>query len=300
MIKRVRPSTNKLEVIDPMASRASLLRSGEESWQGALDNLVQRFSQLDPATVVEQLRQNGGHAGRTASALRKLPADVESAPRDPLSSNGVAEFESAQAERLEAPKAVASKISTEVLPRKQAQEPQVQKTLSRSSTASTDSKLLFVAALQGDVQQLIHLISEGADLNDRYTGRPQREQADKIIDATPLHLVVTMGLTNVAEVLLRHGAAIEAKMQRALGHGKPPAEQYSEMTALHLAAMEGHTNIVEMLLEHGADQHAQMVLCERQGDRVKERAITPVEIAREMASKGHTRASVIALLGAPI
>merc|ERR1712146_297134 len=158
-----------------------------------------------------------------------------------------------------------------------------------------DSKLLFVAALQGDIQTLDWLIADGADLNARYTGRPNKEQADKIIDATPLHLVVTMGKADVAEVLLKHGADFEAKMRRALGSSKPPEEHYTEMTPLHLAAMEGHTNIVEMLLARGADKSARMHLTEHKGDAVQERAITPLEIAQEMASKGHSRDSVISL-----
>jgi hypothetical protein len=264
-------------------SEVSLLLAGEESWQGAFDNLSQRFAQLTAATIVEHLRQNGGHAGRTAQALRKLPADGPQAeqaekviPQQPAPAKAD--------QRLESP------IEKTVTPKQQEQEANGQ------SRTPPDSKLLFVAALQGDVQLLARLISEGADLNDRYTGRPNREKSDKIIDATPLHLVVTMGLTSVAEVLLRHGAAIEAKMQRALGAGKPPAEHYAEMTPLHLAAMEGHTNIVEMLIDHGADRNAKMLLREGQ----QERAITPIEIAREMANKGHTRASVITMLSAPI
>jgi ankyrin repeat protein len=167
---------------------------------------------------------------------------------------------------------------------------------SQNSGSVPDSKLLFVAALQGDIQTLDWLIADGADLNARYTGRPNKEQADKIIDATPLHLVVTMGKADVAEVLLKHGADFEAKMRRALGSSKPPDEQYAEMTPLHLAAMEGHTNIVEMLLARGADKGALMQLAEYKEDGKHERSITPLDIAKEMALKGHARESVISLL----
>jgi hypothetical protein len=281
MIKRVRPSTNKLEVIDKM-NASSYLKSGEEGWQGAFDNLTQRFTELDPSTVADVLRQNGGHAGRTAQALRKLPADnLKSA---------------ATSETRTTTDGVGSEKSTD----RQSEVEQRQADNQELSRTPIDSKLLFIAALQGDVQGLCRLITDGADLNGRYTGRPHKERADKIIEATPLHFVVTMGMANVAEALLRHGADVEARMERSLGPGKPPTEHYADMTPLHLAAMEGHTNIVEMLLNSGADRNAIMYLNELKGEHHKERSFSSLEIAQEMAAKGHMRESVISLLSAPI
>lgn len=297
----------------------SLLRPGEEDWKGAFDNLLTRFSQFDAATVAETLRANGGHAGRTATQLRKTPVPdkvtasqtvapvavkVQACPSPakappspkrpqkaaaapavpaPAKAEAYPQAKPAEAEGFRMPKPA----DVVVAPAQAKADPQV---------PPPDSKLLFVAALQGDLQGLTDLIEAGADLNGRYTGRPNREKADKIIDATPLHLVVTMGKTDVAEVLLKHGADFEAKMRRALGSGKPAEEQYAEMTALHLAAMEGHTNIVDMLLRQGASKKAKMQLIECKGDRTEERAITPLEIAQEMASKGYSRDAVISLL----
>jgi hypothetical protein len=366
----------------------AVLRPGEESWQPCLHNLLQRFSQLEAAVVVDNLRQQGGHAGRTAAALRKLPPSkaapilitkcaVKGKPNQmsqmtpevatPISAVVTEELAPIEPIRASSKKAALSKstssASLQSLPHcepeaKGAQQPTLVLSGSQQSTpllsgpaekvptrepqlggyakearavavstkkkppcdsmssdelsqggvqnASTpevakaplipDSKLLFVAALKGDIQQLSCLINLGADLNGRYTGRPNKAHQDKIIDATPLHLVVTMGKADVVEALLRHGADFEAKMRRALGPGKPAEEQYAEMTPLHLAAMEGHTNIVEMLLAHGADRCARMQLTDRSGDSCKERIMTPIEIAREMVSKGHERARVISLL----
>lgn len=277
-----------------------MLRSGEEAWQGALDNLCQRFDNLDANTVVECLRKEGGHAGRTAKALRSL-SDSASAPpaagaAKPVNMDAPVRKSPAPAEPAPAeanpPKVTAAVPSPPV----KVAEPVQQVVESQTQSPPLDSKLLFIAALQDDVQTLKQLIIAGADLNVRYTGRPNKEQADKIIDATPLHLVVTMGKADVAEVLIQHGADFELKMRRALGSSKPPEEQYSEMTPLHLAAMEGHTNIVEMLLTSGADKGALMQLAEYKGDGKRERAITPLEIAKEMALKGHSRESVISLL----
>jgi len=304
----------------------ALLRPGEEEWLSSLGNLVQRFSNLEASTVADTLRQNDGHAGRTAQALRKLPAGSPSASTVDAPKK---EPDAAPAKRVEAPLkkeveekqtppsrttakketrpyeagpvAVAAKRdsprnkpSTDkaAAPSQPVQPPAPKK----ESLPPPDSKMLFVAALQGDIEELNSLIDAGADLNVRYSGRPSGDKADKIIDATPLHLVVTIGSAEVAKVLLSRGADFEAKMQRALGSSKPPEELYGDMTALHLAAMEGHTSIVEMLLKHGADKKAKMQLTERKQDGARERLITPLEIAREMASKGHSRDSVISLL----
>lgn len=290
----------------------TLLRPSEKDWQGALDNLCNRFSHLDAATIADTLRKEGGHAGRTAKALRALPAPAPSAPAAPAPAVAPAPAavekpvaaKPAPVAVVETTAVVAEAVRTQAnaieekenMTEEQVNQQPVPIVEAKEAPPPPDSKLLFVAALQGDVQHLSHLIEQRADLNVRYTGRPNREKADKIIDATPLHLVVTMGSASVAEVLLRHGADVEAKMRRALGSGKPPEEQYAEMTALHLAAMEGHTNIVEMLLAHGADKEAMMLLTEHKGNVDSDRAITPLEIAQEMASKGHSRDSVISIL----
>jgi len=290
----------------------ALLRADEQEWKGSLDNLCKRFSQLDSAVVLDTLRQNEGHAGRTAQALRKLSpaAEATTTPSAPPVKAVATSPSPAKAAATAPPpaKATAAPAAAKKVPAVKEAPPATKAAVAEPELAvkaspelaaqappPPDSKLIFVAALQGDVQQLNHLIAARADLNGRYTGRPATKE-DKIIDATPLHLVVTMGKADVAEILLRHGADFEAKMRRALGSGKPPAEQYEEMTPLHLAAMEGHTNIVEMLVAQGANKAAQMKLVERNGDAVQERTITPLQIAQEMVSKGHSRDSVISLL----
>jgi len=288
----------------------TLLKPSEREWEGALTNLVQRFAQLEPSVVVDTLRQNEGHAGRTAKALRALapeaattakPVKQEVTATKPTKVPAVTVASKKESEPAKAPSPAKAPA-----PRKQSEQvkatpaPPVAAAVPPAVAASealppVDSKLLFVAALQGDIQQLTYLIKAGADLDGRYTGRPG-DKADKIIDATPLHIVVTMGRADVAEALLRHGANVESKMCRALGSGKPPEEQYADMTPLHLAAMEGHTNIVEMLVAFGADKGARMQLTEIKWGEHSSRTITPLEIAHEMESKGHSRESVISVL----
>jgi hypothetical protein len=57
---------------------------------------------------------------------------------------------------------------------------------------------------------------------------------------TPLHFAASKGCTEVARLLLRHGA-------------DPNAQDKNGETPLHIAASEGHVGIVKLLLEHGAD-----------------------------------------------
>lgn len=285
----------------------ALLKPSEQAWEGTLTNLVQRFAQLDSSVVLDTLRQNDGHGGNTAKALRKLAPGAQAVTPAPAA---VKAEPVKVAPKKESPPQATKAVPVAVAPKKELPKNQPTPAKATAPAAKTapppavaaaeapppvDDKLLFVAALQGDIQQLNQLVTARADLNGRYTGRPA-SKADKIIDATPLHLVVTMGRADVAEALLKHGADVEAKMCRALGAGKPPDEQYAEMTPLHLAAMEGHTNIVEMLIGYGANKSARMQLAElKDGDQHK-RAITPLEIAHEMVAKGHPRESVISLL----
>jgi len=176
------------------------------------------------------------------------------------------------------------------------------KVISAVLSSPPNAKMLFVAALQGDISELMRLISEGADLNVRYSGRPNRSRPDKLIDATPLHMVVTSGNAAVTQVLLKGKADVEARMKRAIGKGKSPQEIYGNVTALHLAAMEGHSSIVEMLLGCGANAKAELHFSEERdpGKSRSERFMTPFAVASEMASKGHNRDAVIAVLKASL
>lgn len=48
------------------------LRAGEEDWKDVFDRLCERFQNFGPERVSQVLRDNGGHAGQAASALRDL------------------------------------------------------------------------------------------------------------------------------------------------------------------------------------------------------------------------------------
>jgi ankyrin repeat protein len=96
------------------------------------------------------------------------------------------------------------------------------------------------------------------------------------VEETPLAVVSREGHSNVARVLLRHGANIEVRdkydwspldlasrgghvgiVRMLLEHGaNVKILDKDNYTALHLASGSGHSVVVRMLLEHGADANA--------------------------------------------
>lgn len=92
---------------------------------------------------------------------------------------------------------------------------------------------LFEAAKQGDTTKVKALIEQGAGVN-------AKDAKDR---RSPLHWAAVNGHKAVVEILLRHGAHINA------------FDVWG--TPLHLAAGKGHLAIVEVLIKHGADINTQ-------------------------------------------
>ena len=93
-------------------------------------------------------------------------------------------------------------------------------------------KSLHDAAVDGDIDEVILLISKGGDINDR-----QRDMK------TPLHRAAINGHKQVVELLLAKGADVN------------PGDTFPH-TPLHYAAEKGHKEIAELLLANGADVNA--------------------------------------------
>jgi ankyrin repeat protein len=112
--------------------------------------------------------------------------------------------------------------------------------------------LLHHAAMSsGDYKDVAELlIAKGLDVNAKTT------EYGEARDATPLHLAVGMGNINIADVLIKNGAELDAKFSD------------HQHTPLHLAAREGHKAVVELLIAKGADVNAKM----KNGD-------TPLDLA---------------------
>lgn len=64
--------------------------------------------------------------------------------------------------------------------------------------------------------------------------------------ATPLHDAALTGNVDLVEVLIAHGADVDARDVQ--GH-----------TPLHLAIQEGHTKVAKVLIVNGADVNARLV-----------------------------------------
>jgi len=102
---------------------------------------------------------------------------------------------------------------------------------------------IHTAAMAGDAGKVEEFLDSGiaVDSRDRY-------------DATPLHWAAEYGRTEVAEILLEHGADINARKYSALIY-------YSGMTygntPLHCATRWGRAEVVELLLRYGADVNVQ-------------------------------------------
>ncbi|UCE48728.1 MAG: ankyrin repeat domain-containing protein [Phycisphaerales bacterium] len=112
----------------------------------------------------------------------------------------------------------------------------VQLLIKHGARSETPVGALLDAARDGNIKQVRSLVERGADTNVRdYRGR------------TPLHLAAARGYTDIAELLVKGGADINAKSDTA------------EATALILAIQNGHTDTAKLLVAKGAEINAKGV-----------------------------------------
>lgn len=88
---------------------------------------------------------------------------------------------------------------------------------------------------------------------------------------TPLSIASARGFSEIAVVLLQHGARVDTEVGNLWNSA---LERPESGTALHVAASSGHAKTVEVLLQHRADVHAR-----------SEHGQTPLAIAMEEGNK---------------
>jgi ankyrin repeat protein len=97
---------------------------------------------------------------------------------------------------------------------------------------------LYSAAFLGDTKATAELIAMGADVNAKGKTTGPRD-----ITYTPLLVATLLGYKDVAELLIAHGANINARFEDGI-------------TPLFVAVIQGRLNVVELLLDKGADVNA--------------------------------------------
>ncbi len=122
---------------------------------------------------------------------------------------------------------------------------------------------LFSAILENDTPRIKQLIDAGHDVQQRYAGDQQsplhlattrnnltvvkwliekgaKVDAQNVIQETPLHFAAIKGYSEIATVLLQHGA-----------DPNTPARSFGA-TPLHIAVRYDHIEVARLLLDHGA------------------------------------------------
>jgi uncharacterized protein len=96
--------------------------------------------------------------------------------------------------------------------------------------------VLGLAAYFGHTQLVKSLLAAGADPNIA---------SNNPLKVTPLHSACAISNNEAAELLIKHGADVNAK-------------QMQGVTPLHSAAHNGRTTLVQLLIDNGADPNAAM------------------------------------------
>ena len=134
------------------------------------------------------------------------------------------------------------------------------------ATASTAvGSPLHLHTERGDSKSVHWYLDNGYDPNVRsYDGETFH---------TPLHKAAMLGTAKIAELLLSHGAEVDAPVVGNVDGVDMP----SGLTALHIAIGMGSYAVTEVLLEHGADPNAVVI----DGERI----FTPLSIALRLGYK---------------
>ena len=125
---------------------------------------------------------------------------------------------------------------------------------------------LYVAARDGDLERVILLVEQGAEVNKLY----RRNISDEDFEETALCVAAENGHLNVVKLLVEQGADMEM------------CDTFCGMTSLMNASAGGHYEVMRYLLEQGADR-----------DEVDHDGDTPLHHAAE---SGHLEAAKLLMV----
>ncbi|XP_078688100.1 uncharacterized protein LOC144920093 [Branchiostoma floridae x Branchiostoma belcheri] len=110
--------------------------------------------------------------------------------------------------------------------------------MAEAGSEEMDLDTFYTAVREGDGQTVRRGLDAGVDLRGK-------RWWDGWSDLTSLHVASVYGRTEVAALLIEHGADLEAR------------GGWAQYTPLHLAAYLGRTGTCELLIRHGADVTAE-------------------------------------------
>ena len=138
--------------------------------------------------------------------------------------------------------------------------PEVERIINKDKTKLTEVSpdgysALGYASWFGHVEIVHFLITQKAAIN------APAQNATKV---TPLHSAVAGKHVEVAELLLKHGADVNARQQ-------------DDLTPLHGAVSNGHAQMVKLLVDHKADKNARAAGNKTAADLAKEKGFSEIE-----------------------
>lgn len=120
---------------------------------------------------------------------------------------------------------------------------------------------LHLAVIEHDIEQVESLLLAGVNPDVETSSNPSDQDSkapDRRVGQTPLHFAASLNHLGIVEMLIDHGATVDATT--SLGY-----------TPMHAAASSGNWKVVEILLRHGA----------RINVAAAEKGLTPLHMASE-------------------
>jgi len=130
--------------------------------------------------------------------------------------------------------------------------------VTKTKSTKQNEERLLTAAQNGDTQEVLKLLKEGTDINAG-AGRAWQTVREHILDAiewTPLHWAAANNRLEVVQVLLAHGADVNARDGDKDNARDGDKDTPLYHTPLHHAARNNSLEVAQVLLAHGADVNA--------------------------------------------